>query len=185
MCRSLRTDAKTDTLMVIFDIVMCIVAMAAVISGWRRGFIVQAFGLAAVIAGIAVAARTGAEAGMRLGIDPRYSALAGFFIVFVCAALVALLIGHIIRKIFRSAGFGILDILLGIFLSFVKVAIVAGIGCAVFDRINNVTEFVPRSTLDRSITYRPLCRLAENLGLLSLEALDGAAQAVDKGLDHI
>ena len=171
--------------MTIFDIIVCIIVVAAVIDGWRRGFVVQAVGLAAIILGLVVASRTGAAAGARLGIDERYAAAAGFFIVFLCVAVVLMLLGRFMRKLFKFVGLGILDVLLGILLSLLKAALVLGILCTIFDKINDGAHFVSPATLDRSVTYRPLCRVVTTLGMLGSEMADGTTKVTEKALDTI
>ena len=171
--------------MAIFDIVVFVIAAIAVINGWRRGFVVQAFGLAAIILGIFVAIRTGAEAGAKLHIDPRYATAAGFLLIFVCVVGALLLIGHLIRKLFKTAGLGLFDVLFGIILSLIKVALVLGILCTIFDKLNDGAKFVPQSSLDRSITYRPLCNVIEVFGVWSKAAGDQTEKIVDKALDTI
>lgn len=171
--------------MTIFDIVVCVIAAIAVFNGWRNGFAVQALGLAAIIIGLFVAARTGAEAGAKLGIDAGYATAAGFLIVFICVTGALLLLARLIRKLFRFAGLGMLDVLFGILLSLLKVALVLGILCSIFDKINNGAHFVPQSTLNRSVTYGPLCRTVETLGLLGREAGLQTEKIVEKTLDTI
>ena len=171
--------------MTIFDIVVCVLGAVAVINGWRKGFAVQILGLVAIVLGIFVAAGTGAEAGAKLGLDPRYATAAGFLIVFCCVAGVLMLLGRLIRKMFKFAGLGILDVLLGMVLSLLKVALVLGILCAIFDKINDTAQIVPQSSLDKSVTYRPLCRVVSVVGVLSREAGLGAEKMVEKGLDRI
>lgn len=169
----------------IFDIVVCILAVIAVINGWRRGFVVQAFGLAAIVIGVFVAAKTGAEAGVRLGIEAKYAAIAGFAIVFVAVVLVLMLVARLLRGLFKFAGLGILDVLLGVLLSLLKVGLVLGILCAIFDKVNDGAHFVPRSTLDKSITYRPLCNMVESFGVWGRTAVDETTRAVEKTLENI
>lgn len=172
-------------IMTIFDITVCVIAVIAVIDGWRKGFAVQALGFIAIVLGLFVAAKTGAQAGAKLGFDSAYASAAGFLIVFVCVAGILLLLARLLRKMFKFAGLGMLDVLLGILLSLLKVALVLGILCTIFDKINNGTHFVPQSTLDRSVTYRPLCRTVETVGVLGREAGLQTEKAVEKTLDNI
>ena len=78
-----------------------------------------------------------------------------------------------------------LDVLLGILLSLLKVALVLGILCTIFDKLNDGAHFIPQSTLDRSVTYRPLCRMVEALGVWTREAGDGTEKIVRGTLDNL
>ena len=171
--------------MTIFDIAVFIIAVIAAINGWRRGFAVQALGLAAIVLGIFAAVKTGAEAGAKLGIDERYAAAAGFLAVFVCVTLVLMLVARFIRKIFKFAGLGMIDVLLGILLSLLKIALVLSILCTIFDKINDGAHFVPRSTLDKSLTYRPLCNVVSAFGMLGREAGGETEKIVRKTIDNL
>lgn len=171
--------------MTIFDIAVLVIAAIAVINGWRRGFIVQAIGLAAILLGLFAAVGTGAEAGAKLGIDPRYATPAGFLIVFIGVTAVLLLLARLLRKLFRVAGLGILDVLLGILLSLLKVGLVLGILCTIFDRLNDGAHFIPQSSLDKSVTYRPLCNIVEACGVWGREAGLQTEKMVEKTLDAI
>lgn len=166
--------------MTIFDIAVFVIAAIAVVNGWRRGFAVQVFGLIAIALGLVAAVQTGAEAGARLGIDHRYATAVGFLLVFLCVAGVLLLVGHLLRKVFRFAGLGIMDVILGVMLSLLKVALLLGILCSIFDKINDGAQFVPQSSLDRSITYRPMCRLIDAFGVWGREAGQQVERTLDK-----
>lgn len=174
-----------DSVMTIFDIIVCIIAAIALFNGWRKGFAVQALGLIAIVLGVIAASATAAEAGAKLGVDHKYAAVVGFLIVFVCVTAVLLLLAHFIRKIFRFAGLGLVDVLLGIVLSLLKVALLLGVLCTIFDKLNDGAHFVPQSSLDKSITYGPLCRMVETFGVWGREAGDQTEKIVKKTLDTI
>lgn len=169
----------------IFDIVVFIIFLIAVFNGWRRGFAVQAFGLIAIILGLIAAARSGADVGAHLSIDPHYATICGFLIVFLCVVGVLLLAGRLLRRIFKFAGLGFFDVLLGIVLSVVKVALLLGVLCVIFDKFNAGAHIVPRESLESSITYRPLCNTVSALGGVGKSLGDGTEKVVGTTLDNI
>lgn len=169
--------------MTLFDIFVFIIAGVAVFTGWRRGFAVQAFGLCAIVLGLIVAAKTGSFAGAKLGFDHQYATPAGFLIVFLLVSGVLLLIGFLMRKMLKSTGLGSMDVVLGILFSLLKAALILGIFCAIFDKFNDGAHFVPQQTLNKSLTYRPLCRTIEVLGVWGREAVDGGEAAVKEIFD--
>ena len=171
--------------MTVFDIFVFIVAAIAVFTGWRRGFAVQAFNFFAIVLGLFVAATTGPVAGAKLGFDPSYAVPAGFLVIFLLVAGVLLLIGRFMRKMLRSIGLGSLDVLLGILVSLLKTALILGILCTVFDKFNDGAHFIDRSKLDKSVTYRPLCRTVEVLGVWGREVGTGTEEVVRDALDKI
>lgn len=169
----------------LFDIFVCIIGVAAAINGWRRGFAVQACGLVALVIGIFVAAKTGGRVGEALGVDAHFAAAAGFLVVFACVLVLMFLAGRIIRKMFDFVGLGVLDTLLGVLFSLLKAALILGILCATFDKLNGNGRFVSEQTLGRSITYRPLCKAVDACGVLGSAIGDGAEKIVDEAVKNI
>ncbi len=169
----------------IFDIFVCIIAVIAVINGWRRGFAVQACGLAALIVGIFVAAKTGARVGAAMGVDERFAAAAGFLVVFACILVLMLIAGRIIRKMFDFVGLGILDTVFGVIFSLLKSALILGILCSAFDRLNGDGRFVSKRKLDSSIAYRPLCDAVEAFGIWGRAVGEEADRIADKAVRNI
>ena len=171
--------------MTIFDIFVIAVAAIAVFTGWRRGFAVQAFNFFAIVLGLFVAASTGPLAGVKLGFDASYATPAGFLVVFLLVAGALLILGRFMRKMLRSIGLGPLDVLFGILVSLLKTALILGIMCTVFDKFNDGAHFIERSKLDKSVTYRPLCRTIEVLGVWGREIGTGTEEVVRDALDKI
>ena len=114
-CLSLRT--KKPSALNAIDLIVCLVLILAVWSGWRRGFIVQMCSLAAIVTGIWLASRFGLPLGRCLRLDDEIAAAGGFVVVFVLTILAVAIAGRLLRKLFRFAGFGVADIVLGIIVS--------------------------------------------------------------------
>ena len=149
------------------DLIVTLVVAWAVFNGWRRGFVLQACSLAAIAAGIWFAARWGAEAGGWLGLDPDIRTAGGFAVVLIAVVLLVTIAGRLLRRLFRFAGFGVPDILLGIVVSLGKSLLMLSVAFAAFDSLNDDLEMVDRQTLRESRSYRPIIRLSECLGPLS------------------
>lgn len=145
------------------DLIVCIVAAWAVFNGWRRGFILQACSLAGLAAGIWLAAKWGPEAGLQLGLDPEVRALGGFVVVLLAVVLLVAVAGRIVRRIFRFAGFGLPDVLLGIAVSLAKYLLLLSVVLAAFDSLNEDWEMVDRRTIGQSKCYGPIIGLSESL----------------------
>jgi len=168
-----------------FDIFVCIIGAVAVVNGWRRGFAVQACGLAALVIGIFVAAKVGTRVGDALGVDERFASAAGFLVVFACVLAAMLIAGRIIRKMFDFVGLGILDTLFGVIFSLLKSALILGILCSTFDKLNGDGRFVSKRMLGRSVTYRPLCNAVDACGVWGKAVGDEADKLVEKAVQNI
>ena len=136
------------------DLIVSLVAAWAVFNGWRRGFVLQACSLAGIAAGIWLAVHWGTEAGEWLRLDPDIRTAGGFVVV-------------LLKRLFRFAGFGVPDVLLGIAVSLTKYLLLLSVTFAAFDALNDDLEMVDRQTLRESKSYRPIVRLAECFGPLS------------------
>ena len=145
------------------DLIVCLVVVLAVWNGWRQGFIVQICSLAGIVAGIWLAARFGAEVGGWLRLDEGVAAAGGFVVVLVVVVLAVAIAARLARKLFRFAGFGVADIVLGIVVSLLKFLLVLSVLFSAFDRLNEDYCLVGPRTIDRSRTYKPVMRLSESL----------------------
>ena len=140
------------------DLIVCLILLLAVWSGWRQGLVVQVCSLAGIVIAIWLAAHYGAR-WLRLG--ESCSAAGGFVAVLVVVVLVVAVIGRLLRGVFRFAGFGLVDTLLGVVVAVLKYLLVLSALFAAFDRINADYTLVEARTIDQSRSYKPVLRLSE------------------------
>ncbi|MEG1864421.1 MAG: CvpA family protein [Alistipes sp.] len=145
------------------DLVVCILLILAVWNGWRQGFIVQVCSLAALVAGIWLASRFGVQVGALLKLDPAIASAGGFVVVLLAVLLAVALVARIVRKLFHFAGFGLLDIILGIAVSILKYVLLLSVLFSAFAKINVDHTLIRAQLLNESITYRPILRVSEHL----------------------
>lgn len=145
------------------DIITGLVVLWAVVAGWRRGIILQLCSLAGIVVSLYLAARYGSHVGTWLRFGPAWAAPGGFLVVALITLILVNLAGHLFRKIFRFAGLGVLDILLGIAISLVKWLLLLGALYSVFGSLNRTAELVDAEALEGSRTFRPVCRLSESV----------------------
>ena len=105
----------------IFDIIVYIALAWAVYNGWRRGLLLQLLSLVALFAGMYFALQYGPQIGVMLGAEGLAAKLLGFAVIFFAALILITVLGHLVKRVFRFAGLGIFDTLLGILFSAVKV----------------------------------------------------------------
>ena len=153
----------------IFDIVVGIIALVALVNGWRKGLIVQVCSIVAIVAGIWLSSAYGTEVGSMLSVDPQYAKPAGFMIIFAAVLVVLTLLSRIVKKLFSFVGLGAVDSILGALLSVAKVAIVVGFLCSAFNNLNGDGRFIEKSKLEASIFFSPLCRAAEVFDLFDVK----------------
>lgn len=145
------------------DLIVCIVLVAAVWSGLRQGFVRQICSLAGIVAAIWLAARFGARVGAWLHLDPGVATPGGFVVVLLAVILLVAVAARLLRKLFRFAGFGVPDAVLGVAVAVLKYLLLLSVLFAAFGTLNRDYSLVPAKTFETSKTYRPVLRLSESL----------------------
>ena len=143
------------------DLIVCLVLVLAVYNGWRQGFIVQVCSLAGLLAGIWIASRYGAQVGGWLRLDESVADAGGFVAVLVVVVLVVAVLARLIRKVFHFAGFGILDVVLGIAVSVLKFLLLLSVLFSAFDKLNADYTIVRAQTIEQSKSYKPVMRISQ------------------------
>ena len=142
------------------DIILLICLVPALVQGFMKGFLSQAFELAALVAGAWTAYHFSWTATHWLLNHIQASAAILHLILFVLILIVAFyifnLVGQGLRRIIRVVVMGWIDKLLGIFFAFLKAGLVIGLFIVVFHTINTRFGLVPARILDESVLYGPL-----------------------------
>ena len=147
----------------VFDIIVYIALAWAVFNGWRRGFLLQMLSLLAVVAALYFAAQYGSELERILGLEVGVAGVAGFIIIFVGALVVISVGGYLLRAVFRFAGLGMVDTLLGILFSLAKVGLIVSVMFSWFASINKNYELVSKQTIEESRWFEPITSMTDKL----------------------
>ncbi len=132
-------------------------------SGWRQGFVVQICTLAALVAGIWLAARFGLRVGEWLHLDEQSAAAGGFVVVLIAVIVAVAITARILRKVLHFAGFGIADRVLGVVTALFKYLLITSALFAAFDRLNTDYSLVGPQTIQRSKCYRPMIDFSQKV----------------------
>lgn len=147
----------------VFDIIVYIALAWAVFNGWRRGFLLQMLSLLAVVASLYFAAQYGSELERILGIEVGVAGVTGFIIIFVGALVVISVGGYLLRAVFRFAGLGMVDTLLGILFSLAKVGLIVSVLFSWFASINKDYEWASKQTIEESRWFEPIAGVTDKL----------------------
>lgn len=147
----------------IFDIIVYLSLAWAVFNGWRRGFLLQMLSLLAVVAALFFATQYGSELERILGVDIGVQGVVGFIVIFVAAMILIAVSGYVLRAVFRFAGLGAIDVLLGILFSVAKVALVVSVLFSWFDNANKSYEWASRECVAESRWYEPVKGITDKL----------------------
>lgn len=156
-------DKLPHATMNIFDLIVYAALAWAVVNGWFRGLAVQLLTLAGVVAALCLAAAYGRELGASLGMGDSVAGVAGFMIIFLAALVAVGVVGRLLRSVFRFAGLGALDSLLGVVFSAAKVLLVLSVLFAWFAALNAELEWIGRETTENSHWFRPVAGIAEHM----------------------
>ena len=147
----------------VLDIIVYLAFAWAIFSGWRKGFLLQMLSLLAVVASLYMATQYGAEAGALLGIDGVAANVTGFIVIFLAGMLLIAIGGHMARAIFRFAGLGVADTILGILFSVVKMTLIVSIIFAWVATMNRDYSWIPKPTIEESRWFEPLSKVPKKL----------------------
>ena len=147
----------------VFDIIVYIALAWAVFNGWRKGFLLQMLSLVAIVAAIYLSTEYGQMLGSMLGMEAPTASIAGFIIIFLAALLGITILAHMMRAVFRFAGLGVADVLLGVLLSVVKVGLIVAVLFAWFDSVNKDYEWASKQTIDESRWYKPIAKVVDKV----------------------
>ena len=147
----------------VFDIIVYLALAWAVFNGWRRGFLLQMMSLVAVIAALCFAAQYGSELERILAINVGVEGVVGFIIIFVGALIITAIGGYVLRAVFRFAGLGVADILLGILFSVAKLGLIVSVLFSWFASVNKNYDWVSKQTVEESRWFKPISEVTDKL----------------------
>lgn len=147
--------------MCIFDIIILVCLIPALVGGIKNGFIREAAGIVSIIFGAWTAFHFSEPAsGWIAERFPEASATLvhtlGYIVVFIIVLLLFGLLARLLKKIIQFATLGWLDRTLGAAFSIFKAALVIGMLILVFEPVNSALGLVSDETLSSSTLYGPL-----------------------------
>lgn len=147
----------------VFDIIVYVALAWAVFNGWRRGFLLQMMSLVAVIAALFLSVKYCTEVGTFLGVDGSIRKVVGFIVIFAVTLILLTIFGYLLRKVFRFAGLGVVDILLGILFSVLKVGVIVSALFAWFAAVNKDYDWASKQTIEESRWFTPISGVVDKL----------------------
>ena len=138
------------------DIILLVCLALAAVSGWHKGIIVQACGIAGLLLGILFALRFSRRVGIWLHGSEEFAPVLGFILILIVSILVLALVGYLFRKVFHLTGFGIIDRIGGLALCVVKIGLLLTVLVNFFARMNRTYDWIPQREITQSVVYRPL-----------------------------
>mgnify|MGYP006080593945 FL=1 len=151
----------------IFDIVIAALLIFGFVRGVMKGLFVEVASLAALIGGVYGAIHFSYFIGDFLkeavSWDQEYVSLAAFAGTFITIIVTIALLGKMLTKLADFAALGIINKILGGVFGAIKIGLILSVIFIFFGKMNDTIPFVKKETLDESILYAPVKKIAPTI----------------------
>ncbi|WKD85280.1 hypothetical protein KCTC32516_00620 [Polaribacter huanghezhanensis] len=151
----------------VFDIVIAVFLVFGFARGLMKGFFIEVASLVGLIGGIWGSIHFSYFVGDFLKESVSWSekqiSLAAFAITFILILVVVSLIGKFLTKLADLAALGIVNKIFGGVFGLVKMGLLLSVVFIFFDRMNSSITLVDKETLEESILYKPVKRIAPTI----------------------
>ncbi len=151
----------------VFDIVIAALLLFGFVKGLFKGLFVEVASLIALIGGVYGAIHFSYFAAdvlkEQVSWEERYISLTAFAITFIAIVVGVSLLGKLLTKLADFAALGLLNKALGGVFGLLKIGLILSVIFIFFGKINNTLPFVDETTLDASILYQPIKKIAPTI----------------------
>ena len=151
----------------IFDIVIAALLIFGFVRGVMKGLFVEVASLAALIGGVYGAIHFSYFIGDFLkeavSWDQEYVSLAAFAGTFITVIVTIALLGKMLTKLADFAALGVINKILGGVFGAIKIGLILSVIFIFFGKMNDTIPFVKKETLDESILYAPVKKIAPTI----------------------
>ena len=151
----------------VFDIVIAALLIFGFVRGVMKGLFVEVASLAALIGGVYGAIHFSYFIGDFLkeavSWDQEYVSLAAFAGTFITIIVTIALLGKMLTKLADFAALGVINKILGGVFGAIKIGLILSVVFIFFGKMNDTIQFVKKETLDESILYAPVRKIAPTI----------------------
>jgi membrane protein required for colicin V production len=148
----------------VFDIVIAALLIFGFYRGIMKGLLVEVASLAALIIGVYGSIHFSYFISDylkdKVSWSEEYISLAAFAGTFVLIIVVIALAGKLLTKLADFASLGVLNKILGGVFGALKIGLILSVVFIFFAKMNNTIPFVQKETLEKSILYAPVKKIA-------------------------
>ena len=153
-----------DFYMNTIDLVFAILLLWSAYRGYTKGFIVQLATLAALLLGILGAVLfsdfTSGLIIQKFEVSGQYLPILSFALTFIVIVIAVHFLAKMLNKLLDAIALGIVNRLLGVLFSVLKVAFIVSIILVLVNKADNKYNFIPDETKENSLLYNPLSNFA-------------------------
>jgi membrane protein required for colicin V production len=151
----------------IFDIIIASLLIFGFVRGVMKGLFVEVASLVALIGGVYGAIHFSYFIGDYLkevvSWSEEYVSLAAFAGTFIAILVTIALLGKMLTKLADFASLGIINKILGGVFGALKIGLILSIVFIFFGKMNDTIPFIKKETLDDSILYAPVKKIAPTI----------------------
>ena len=151
----------------IFDIIIAALLIFGFVRGMMKGLFVEVASLAALIGGVYGALHFSYFISDFLkesvSWSEEYISLAAFAGTFIIIIIIIALLGKMLTKLADFASLGIINKILGGVFGALKIGLILSIVFIFFGKMNDTIPFIKKETLDESILYEPVKKIAPTI----------------------
>jgi membrane protein required for colicin V production len=151
----------------IFDIIIAALLIFGFVRGVMKGFFVEVASLVALIAGVYGAIHFSYFIGDILNEyvswSEEYVSLTAFAGTFIVIIIVIAFLGKILTKLADFASLGVINKILGGVFGALKIGLILSVVFIFFGKINDTIPFMEKKTLEESILYEPVKKVAPTI----------------------
>ena len=148
----------------ILDIILAIPLLWALYRGFRKGLVYMVASLTALLLGVLGAIRfhgqTGAILSSWFKINPEHLNLVAFAVSFLIIVLIVHTVAFMVDRLIKAVALGFVNRAAGMVFGLFVAAFVVSIVLMPLDAANSRKEFISPDTVEGSLLYRPLTKLA-------------------------
>ncbi|TXD50091.1 CvpA family protein [Polaribacter sp. IC073] len=151
----------------IFDIIIAALLIFGAVRGVMKGLFIEVASLVALIGGVYGAIHFSYFIGDFLkesvSWSEEYISLAAFAGTFIVIIIIISLLGKMLTKLADFAALGIINKLLGGVFGALKIGLILSIVFIFFGKMNDTIPFINKETLEESILYKPVKKIAPTI----------------------
>ena len=151
----------------IFDIIIAALLLFGFVRGVMKGLFVEVASLVALIGGVYGAIHFSYFIADYLketvSWSEEYISLASFAGTFIVIIIVIALLGKILTNLANFASLGIINKILGGVFGALKLGLILSVVFIFFGKMNDTIPFIKKETLDESILYEPVKKIAPTI----------------------
>lgn len=157
------------------DIVIGLLLLGGIVSGYKNGIIGEIASLAALILGIWGAVKFSwwtADIITSLGVNSDYMHIISFIVTFIVIVILIHLLAQFLNKLLESLALGFVNRIAGMAVGLIKSALIVSVILLVIGALDENSSVIKESAKEKSLLYEPIANLVPAiLPFLHLEDL--------------